>query len=93
MAAALVAFDGYRFTAGEQLRSTPVTVAWGVKDRLLPYRLQAPRARALLPSARHVTLGTGHVPFWDDPAAVAEVIRASARSGATEQRAAASPRA
>jgi len=31
----------------------------------------------MLPWARHVTLGAGHVPFYDDPAAVAEVIRAS----------------
>jgi pimeloyl-ACP methyl ester carboxylesterase len=93
MAATLEAFGSYRFAAGEQLRSTPVTVAWGLKDRLLPYRLQAPRARALLPSATHVTLGTGHVPFWDDPAAVAEVIRASARSAAAEQRTAVSPSA
>ena len=30
----------------------------------------------MLPWAQHVTLGAGHVPFYDDPAAVAEVIRA-----------------
>jgi pimeloyl-ACP methyl ester carboxylesterase len=79
MAGALDAFRHYRFAAPEDLRSTPVTVAWGQKDRLLPYRLQAPRARAMLPWATHVTLGGGHVPFWDDPAAVAEVVRARAR--------------
>ena len=45
----------------------PVTIAWGERDRLLPYRLQAPRARAMLPWATHVTLGAGHVPFYDDP--------------------------
>jgi pimeloyl-ACP methyl ester carboxylesterase len=89
MAAVLEAFGSYRFTGGEQLRSPPVTVAWGAKDRLLPYRLQAPRARALLPWAKHVTLGTGHVPFWDDPAAVAEVIRSCAASAPIERRAAA----
>jgi pimeloyl-ACP methyl ester carboxylesterase len=93
MGAALAAFGSYSFTGGEQLRSTPVTVAWGVKDRLLPYRLQAPRARALLPSARHVTLGTGHVPFWDDPASVAEVIRSCARSASAERQATATPKA
>ncbi len=81
-AAALDAFRHYRFQHPEQLRSTPVTIAWGRRDRLLPYRLQAPRARALLPWATHVTLGAGHVPFYDDPAAVAEVIRARARAGA-----------
>ena len=79
-AGALEAFSGYRFRSPEQLRSTPVTIAWGRRDRLLPYRLQAPRARAELPWARHVTLGAGHVPFYDDPAAVAEVIRTCARS-------------
>jgi len=80
---ALDAFRRYRFAAPEQLHSTPVTIAWGRRDRLLPYRLQAPRARALLPWATHVTLGAGHVPFYDDPAAVAEVVRARARSAAT----------
>ncbi len=82
-AAALDAFRQYRFQHPEQLRSTPVTIAWGRRDRLLPYRLQAPRARALLPWATHVTLGAGHVPFYDDPAAVAEVIRARARAATT----------
>ncbi len=77
---ALEAFRGYRFSAPEQLRATPVTIAWGRHDRLLPYRLQAPRARTLLPWATHVTLGAGHVPFYDDPGAVAEVIRLRASS-------------
>jgi len=77
---ALRAFHGYRFTAPDQLRSTPVTIAWGRRDLLLPCRLQAPRARALLPWATHVTLDTGHLPAYDDPALVAEVIRARARA-------------
>jgi pimeloyl-ACP methyl ester carboxylesterase len=81
LADALRAFRNYRFGAPAQLRSTPVTIAWGKQDRLLSYRRQAPRARAMLPWATHVTLGAGHVPFFDDPAAVAEVIRARARSG------------
>ena len=29
----------------------------------------------MLTSGTHVTLGAGHVPFYDDPAAVAAVIR------------------
>jgi pimeloyl-ACP methyl ester carboxylesterase len=82
-AGCLDAFRQYRFGAPEQLRSTPVTIAWGRRDRLLPYRLQAPRARAMLPWATHVTLGAGHIPFHDDPAAVAEVIRDRARSAVT----------
>jgi pimeloyl-ACP methyl ester carboxylesterase len=77
-AAALAAFDGYLFAAGEELAQTEVTIAWGKHDRLLPYRLQAPRARAMLPRARHLTLGVGHVPYFDDPAAIAEVIRSTA---------------
>jgi pimeloyl-ACP methyl ester carboxylesterase len=77
-AGALSAFSNYRFRAPAQLRNTPLTVAWGSRDRLLPYRLQAPRARALLPWATHVTLDAGHLPFHDDPAGVAEVIRAQA---------------
>ena len=82
LSGALDAFNQYRFGSPQQLQSTPVTIAWGRRDRLLPYRLQAPRARALMPWATHVTLGAGHVPFYDDPAAVAEVIRVRARSAA-----------
>ena len=80
LAGALEVFRDYRFGGPQQLRSTPVTIAWGQRDLLLPYRLQAPRARALLPWATHVTLRTGHVPFFDDPAAVAQVIRVRASS-------------
>jgi pimeloyl-ACP methyl ester carboxylesterase len=75
---ALDAFGGYRFKAPQELRSTPITVAWGRRDRLLLYRRQSRRARSMLPWATHVTLGAGHVPFYDDPAAVASVIRARA---------------
>jgi pimeloyl-ACP methyl ester carboxylesterase len=82
----LEAFSEYRFGAPEQVRSTPVTIAWGNRDRLLPYRLQAPRARALLPWATHVTLGAGHVPFYDDPAACAEVIRGRVQAAAAGNR-------
>jgi pimeloyl-ACP methyl ester carboxylesterase len=78
---ALAAFDDYSFGDGEQLAATPVTVAWGIHDRLLPYRTQAARARRLLPSATHLALGVGHVPFYDDPAVVAEAIRSGASAG------------
>jgi pimeloyl-ACP methyl ester carboxylesterase len=79
---ALAAFDSYRFSAPQELRGVAVTVAWGARDRLLLYGRQAPRAREMLPWARHLTLGAGHVPFYDDPAAVAEVIRTTAREQA-----------
>jgi pimeloyl-ACP methyl ester carboxylesterase len=56
----------------------PTTIAWGQRDRLLVYARQAPRARRRLPQARHVTLrGCGHLPTWDDPGQVAEVILAA----------------
>ena len=52
----------------------PVTVAWGNRDRILPFR-QAARAAQRLPQARHVTLdGCGHAPMSDDPEAVVRVI-------------------
>jgi pimeloyl-ACP methyl ester carboxylesterase len=79
---ALAAFEDYSFGDGRQLAATPVTIAWGIHDRLLPFRTQATRARALLPSATHLTLGVGHVPFYDDPAVVAESIRKGAPAGA-----------
>jgi pimeloyl-ACP methyl ester carboxylesterase len=88
LSGALDAFNHYRFEAPEQLRSVPVTIAWGNRDRLLPYRLQAPRARRMLPWATHVTLGAGHVPFYDDPPAAAAVIRSRVRSAAGERTAA-----
>jgi pimeloyl-ACP methyl ester carboxylesterase len=74
-AGALAAFEDYSFSDGEQLATTPVTIAWGIHDRLLPFRTQSARARTLLPSATHLTLGAGHVPFYDDPAVVAATIR------------------
>jgi len=37
----------------------------------------------MMPWARHLTLGAGHVPFFDDPAAVAEVIRSCAGAAAS----------
>lgn len=75
---ALDAFDDYSFSDGEPLRGLPVTVAWGDRDRLLLYGRQAPRARRALPHARHLTLGAGHLPCYDDPAAVVSVIRSTA---------------
>jgi pimeloyl-ACP methyl ester carboxylesterase len=54
--------------------AVPVTVAWGNKDRILPPR-QAKRAARAIPSARMVTLwGCGHVPTYDDPEQVAQVL-------------------
>ncbi|GLW31704.1 alpha/beta fold hydrolase [Actinoplanes regularis] len=53
----------------------PVTIAWGTRDAVLPYRNQALRARAALPTARHVRLpGCGHLPFPDAPRHCAELL-------------------
>ncbi|SDZ28192.1 Pimeloyl-ACP methyl ester carboxylesterase [Micromonospora pattaloongensis] len=52
----------------------PVTIAWGTRDRILPYE-GADLARELLPTATHIDLvGCGHVPMHDDPELVAAVI-------------------
>jgi pimeloyl-ACP methyl ester carboxylesterase len=75
----LAAFDTYDFARGHELDGTPVTVAWGTRDRLLLYRPQSARARERLPQARHVTLpGLGHTPFFDDPGIVTHVVRSAA---------------
>jgi pimeloyl-ACP methyl ester carboxylesterase len=62
-----------RFAGGEAI-TVPVTIAWGELDRLLLPR-QAARAAQLLPQARSVWLyDCGHVPTYDDPQQVAQVI-------------------
>jgi pimeloyl-ACP methyl ester carboxylesterase len=53
----------------------PLRVVWGSEDRLLPLRGYSERWRRLLPTAEWVVLeGAGHVPMYDDPARVAELI-------------------
>jgi pimeloyl-ACP methyl ester carboxylesterase len=62
-----------QFAGGEEI-DVPVTIAWGEKDRLLLPR-QAERAARAIPSARMVILrGCGHVPTYDDPEQVAQVL-------------------
>jgi len=59
------------FTGIEEI-SVPVTLAWGEYDRLVRPPRQPPTV------ARTVVLrGCGHVPTWDDPAQVVELIRSS----------------
>ncbi|MFF5571763.1 alpha/beta fold hydrolase [Streptomyces luteogriseus] len=58
----------------DDIVGTPVTVAWGSRDRLLIPR-QGVRAKSVIPRARLVRLpGCGHVPMNDDPALVARVV-------------------
>jgi pimeloyl-ACP methyl ester carboxylesterase len=75
---ALALFDEYTFHDAEQLDAVPVMIVWGSRDRLLLAR-QAARARRVLPKARHEWLvGAGHLPMWDEPDAVAQLLVAGA---------------
>lgn len=77
---ALARFEDYTFHDGQELRGTPIMIAWGDHDHLLLTR-QRERARKVLPWARHVELpGCGHVPFADDPDLLATVLLAGART-------------
>ncbi len=53
----------------------PIRIVWGSEDRLLPMRGYSERWRRLLPTAEWLVLeGAGHVPMYDDPAGVADLI-------------------
>ncbi|MGV9676177.1 alpha/beta fold hydrolase [Nocardia sp. NPDC003482] len=72
---ALASFTHARLQNGGRLDRIPVTIAWGNRDILLTYATQSRRARAWLPRARHLTLrGSGHTPFYDDPAGCAKIL-------------------
>ncbi|EFQ84482.1 hydrolase, alpha/beta domain protein [Aeromicrobium marinum DSM 15272] len=65
---------GYHFTG---MVPVPTTIAWGTRDKILPYS-QAGTAVERLPHALHVPLpGSGHVPMVDDPDAIIELIHAT----------------
>ena len=71
--ATLLTVGPMAFRGGAEIQ-VPVTIGWGTKDRLLLPR-QARRAAREIPSARIVMLeDCGHVPMYDDPAAVARLI-------------------
>lgn len=54
----------------------PLTFGWPSRDRLIA------RPRRLPEGSRSVTLeGCGHVPMWDDPQAVAELLLSGSRTG------------
>ena len=62
-----------RFTRLEHIR-VPVTLAWAEQDRLVA------RPAHLPPTVRGVDLpGAGHLPMWDAPEAVAEVLLRGSR--------------
>lgn len=52
------------------------TICWSDRDRILLHpKRNAARARAQLPTARHLPLaGCGHIPMFDDPEAITRVI-------------------
>lgn len=59
---------------GEAPAGVPITVVWAARDLILP-PWQAEVARAVLPDATHLILrGAGHVPMWDDPQRVSDVL-------------------
>lgn len=69
----LAAVNVDRFRDGDRI-DVPVTIAWGERDHLLlPH--QARRAGRAIPRARVIVLrGCGHVPTYDDPSQVAQVL-------------------
>jgi pimeloyl-ACP methyl ester carboxylesterase len=59
----------------------PVQILYGTADRIIRWPTHYPRMRLALPDARWVALeGLGHLPMWDDPAAVAKAILEGAAS-------------
>jgi pimeloyl-ACP methyl ester carboxylesterase len=53
----------------------PVTIAWGQKDRLIPYHRYGRPMREVVRGAEFITLpDVGHVPMYDDPRLVARTI-------------------
>ncbi|MGB2709932.1 MAG: alpha/beta hydrolase, partial [Conexibacter sp.] len=65
-----------RFTGGRDI-DVPVTVVFGRRDRVVP---RSARLRDELPAHTRwlEPPDLGHVPMWDDPAAVAHAILAAA---------------
>ena len=69
----LKATNHARFSGGQGI-DVPVTIAFGGRERLLSKR-GGRRRDELPPHTRWLDLpGCGHVPTWDDPALVAQVI-------------------
>lgn len=77
-----VAKEGLHY-AFDAVVDVPTTVAWGTKDRILPYR-QSARAYRRLPDAVHVPLvGAGHVPMTDCPDEIVSIVEATAARART----------
>ncbi len=80
---------GERNLEGLEAIDVPVTVVWGDSDRVLPQAKHESFFRERLPRARFVTLKrAGHVPFWDAPERVADVIAQTALAAERDKAAA-----
>ena len=67
--------DHARVTDLDQI-SAPTLIAWPRDDRMLPMGRHADRFRAEIPGVEFRVLeGVGHVPTWDDPELVADLVR------------------
>src|SRR6185369_9188715 len=54
---------------------TPIRIAWGDCDRVIPFERYGRPMLQRVSTAEHQTLhGVGHVPMYDDPRAVAATI-------------------
>jgi pimeloyl-ACP methyl ester carboxylesterase len=79
-----VAKAGLRYRFGSVV-DVPTTVAWGTRDRILPYN-QAARAAQVLPGATHVPLtDCGHVPMIDDPELILGLVEENIGRAAASQ--------
>jgi len=66
--------DGATPFTGEMPAGVPVTIAWAARDLILP-PWQAGVAKELLPHAEHIRMsGVGHVPMFDAPEHVAQIL-------------------
>jgi len=58
----------------------PAVIAWGTKDRILPWPGYAERLRRMLPETQWLALeGLGHCPMLDDPQLTTKTILEFAR--------------
>src|ERR1700728_768390 len=61
------------------IRDSPVTIAWGERDRVIPFEEYGAPMLEAMPGAQAATLtGCGHVPMYDDPEQIADLILATA---------------
>jgi pimeloyl-ACP methyl ester carboxylesterase len=68
----LIATHTRRFEGGQDI-DVPVTVVFGTRERIVPRG--ARRSDELPPHTRWLEPeGLGHVPMWDDPQQVAEIL-------------------